>query len=198
MRYARHLLPLVSIDLAAVDSEFSGWLHLVSPVEPYEQFLGSLTGAHWGPYVQENWIGFRLTDAGKYELLGDFRFFGMENTDQPEPHRGAWRDLENAYAERHASYAKEKAAYAPGQPKTNALTHLGGAAPATDYLVWNDLDDAAFTYKDGEDAPRRLDGRPYRFIAAVPGYSYYASGADYVLLYFDPVDRIALQTFVFS
>lgn len=42
------------------------------------------------------------------------------------------------------------------------------------------------------------DGRSYRFIAAVPGWHYRASGADSILLYYDPVERIVLKTFVFT
>jgi hypothetical protein len=78
-----------------------------------------------------------------------------------------------------------------------ALSSIGGVAPVGN-VIWSELPDAAFTYSDDDTAPRTRDGRLYRFIASVPGWHYRASGADDILLYYDPVERVVLQSFVFT
>ena len=52
---------------------------------------------------------------------------------------------------------------------------------------------------DWEDAfPLTEDGRPFRFVAAVPGWNYRDGGADQIPLFYDPQTRVALQTFEWS
>ena len=79
VRYERHLHPLLSIELGVVDPKLSGWIHLVSPIEPCDGYLGDSGKEYWGPFLQPNCIAFRLKSEDRYELLGDFRFFGIEN-----------------------------------------------------------------------------------------------------------------------
>ena len=206
-RYERRLNALVSIDLSAVSQDLSGWIHLVSPIEPYDGLLGLDTTEYWGPYLQQNWIGFRLTPEHRYELLGDFRFFQIED-EVSQANLLQEYSLEKHYHDQHASFAEKKAQYlATGQigkiPQRGgsspmpALSYLGGEAPAIN-LVWSNVPGAAFTYSDADKAPRTADGRLYRFIAAVPGWHYRSAGADAILLYYDPVERVALETFVFA
>ena len=201
-RYRRLLDPLVSIRLSAIDPGLSGWVHLLSPIEPYDGYLGDLRKEYWGPYLQRNWIAFRTGADDRYELLGDFRFFEAEAA---EAEKGYLRDH---YDEQHASFSASKAAFAKsgqvcrvsrGQEPTPvpALSQLGGI-PQVGNMIWEDVPGAAFTYLDGDAAPMTRDGRSYRFIAAVPGWHYRASGADSILLYYDPVERIVLETFVFT
>lgn len=205
-RYARHLHPLVSIDLAAVDPALSGWVHLVSPVEPIDGCLGDNSKEAWGPYLQPNWIGFRLTPDCRYELLGDFRFFLLENVGGAEAYPGARDGMKQHYEDQHESFAAHKAAFESGgqvcrlgRHPTNvpALSQLGGAAPVTN-MVWSNVPGASFTYSEADDAPRARDGRLYRFIGCVPGWHYRGNGADDILLYYDPVERIVLESFVYT
>jgi hypothetical protein len=65
-------------------------------------------------------------------------------------------------------------------------------------MTWTNVPGSAFTYAYPDKAPRTVDGRFYQFIAAVPGWHYREHGADRILLYYDPVERIALETFDFS
>ncbi len=207
-RYERHLNPLVSIELSSVDPDLSGWIHLVSPIEPCDGYLGDSGKEFWGPYLQPNWIGFRLTSEHRYELLGDFRFFAIENTEGAESYRGARDELEEFYNKQHASFAKHKQAFEEtgqvcrispwGDPNPVAvLSRLGGEAPVGN-MTWKNVPDCAFTYSDPETAPRTRDGRLFKFVAAVPGWHYRDSGADEIILYYDPDERVALQTFVFG
>jgi hypothetical protein len=205
-RYARHLHPLLSIELSAVDPDLSGWIHLVSPIEPCDGYLGDNGRAAWGPYLQPNWIGFLLTHEHRYELLGDFRFFGLENAACEE---GARTELEEFYPLQNKSFEERKAAFektgqvclkmmGSGELRpVAALSHLGGTAPVGN-MTWMRVPGYAFSYTDDDAAPRTQDGRLFKFIAAVPGWRYRDFGADSILLFYDPVDRVALQTFVFT
>jgi len=207
-RYERHLNPLVSVDLSAVDAGLTGWVHLVSPIEPYDGFLGDNGEEGWGPYLQPNWIGFRLTSDHRYELLGDFRFFAVENMEGAARYRGARAAVAESYDGQHASFSAHKAAFrrtgqvcrirsAADPLPVAALSQLGGDAPIGN-MRWSNVAGAAFTYSDDDTAPKTRDGRLYRFIASVPGWHYRDSGADEILLYYDPVERIVLETFVFT
>ncbi|MEY9842182.1 hypothetical protein [Streptacidiphilus sp. EB103A] len=52
---------------------------------------------------------------------------------------------------------------------------------------------------DGDRAwPIGPAGRRFEFVAAVPGWHYRSSGADWIMLFFEPVDRLALLTFDWS
>jgi hypothetical protein len=203
-RYERLLNPLVSIELSAVDPELSGWIHLVSPIEPYDGLIGSTHKKYWGPFLQPNWIAFRVTAKGRYQLLGDFRFFEIEVAEA----EGEQGHLQEYYDQQHRSFSAHKAAFTKtGQvckvnPRSEprpmaALSQLGGIAPVAN-MIWKDAPGSAFTYSDADAAPRTSDGRLYRFIAAAPGWHYRSAGADSILLYYDPVERIALETFVFT
>lgn len=207
-RYERHLSPLVSIDLSAVDPGLSGWVHLVSPIEPEDGCLGDHGKEGWGRYLQPNWIAFRLTHDHRYELLGDFRFFGIENIGGTLLYPGAQEGLTDWYEKQHASFAATRAAFketgqvigfigSRGQRPVAALEQLGGEAPVGN-MIWQQMPDSAFTYDDDDTAPRTHDGRLYRFIASVPGWHYRASGADNILLYYDPVERTVLETFDYT
>jgi hypothetical protein len=204
-RYARLLHPLISIDISAVDPALAGWVHLVSPIEPYDGCVGQTSEQTWGPYLQLNWIGFRLTQDFRYELLGDFNFFELELA---ESENDVGSDLTEFYDEEQASFSAGKAAFqrvgqicriwgADVTTPVPALSDLGGTAPAGN-IIWSNVPGTAFTYSDEDLAPRTADGRLYRFIAAVPGWHYRKSGADAILLYYDPVERIVLETFVYT
>jgi hypothetical protein len=77
-QYAKHLHPLISIDLSVIDSSWSGWIHVVSPIEPYNGCVGEYTTSFHNDYLRENWIAFCL-ENGRYSLLGDIRYFLLEN-----------------------------------------------------------------------------------------------------------------------
>jgi hypothetical protein len=77
-KYARHFLPLVTIDLALLDDAGAGRF-IFAPCEPYEGQVGEWGGEEFGnALLKPDWLAFKLNDAGKYELLGDWRYFMLE------------------------------------------------------------------------------------------------------------------------
>jgi hypothetical protein len=209
VRYARHLHPLISIDLSAIDPDWSGRIHMVSPIEPVEEYIGGASKEYWDTFLQLNWIGFKLNADDRYELLGDFRYFYLENPRPRHPYKGAKQELEKHYIKEEASYKAAKSKwiqngrlYGPGSyiPKdfsqVPALSQIGGTRDAQ--TLWTKLGIPVDRRPPGPPVPLMPDGRPLRFIASTPGWRYRESGADDILLYFDPVTRTALFTFEYS
>lgn len=254
-RYFRHLLPLVSIDLARVNPQWSGWIHLVNPCEPADGMIGDSTTQYHNAYLQTNWVAFRLDEHDRYELLGDWRYFYLENPElnRPDPqfqreqeqgmaamqdlfasidktipgfseaakrervsyprYESAYAQMEAHYAEQHEGYAaarrryqahgklfsvnqypRDKASFAR-EPSGNFLEQLGGTAVGSN---WVDTDGGVQLVVDEEwnDVyPVGPTGRRFHFVAHVPGWNYCKSGADSILLFYEPVERIAWLTF---
>ncbi|WP_419688031.1 hypothetical protein ACN22W_28545 [Burkholderia theae] len=210
---ARHLHPLVSIDLSAVDPSWHGWVHLLSPVEPYDGLVGQSTTAYHNAYLRANWIGFRLDGNSRYTLLGDPRYFYLEN---PPGERDARyrQQLEQHYAEQQASieaarlrFAEHGRLYsanrfAPAErdfsreKPCNLVDQLGGTVG---WGNWSGTADFPVDDSDPDDIrPIGPDGARFRFVAGVTGWEYRAMGADWILLFYEPVNRVALLTFDWS
>lgn len=208
-RYARHLLPLVSIDLQAVNPDWHGWIHLLNPCEPAEGCVGDSTGAHHSYYCRSNWVGFRLNAENRYELLGDWRYFALENDQEAYP--GQHADLQAHYDEQHRVYELGKADFQqqgrvyppfflakphryerPDEPST-ILDQLGGGVG---WGNWCSTSDLPLDESDEDNiVPLSPEGQRFHFVACVPGDHYCASGASWVLLFFEPDSRTALLTF---
>ncbi|GAA1257475.1 hypothetical protein GCM10009665_54800 [Kitasatospora nipponensis] len=210
---ARHLHPLVSIDLARVDPAWHGWIHLVSPLEPAEGYLGDHTPAFHGALQRANWLGFAMDgDQGdRYRLLGDLRYFVRATTPEelPEPWPGFREELAAHCERQERSYRAHREVFrregrllmldeddVPYSHDAVALLEQlgGGAEPGN----WADFELFRLE-EDGEFVrPVSAAGHPFRFVAAVPGWHYRRSGADWILLFFEPVERLALLTFDWS
>lgn len=213
---AKLLHPLVSIDLSAVDPAWSGRIHLLSPVEPYDDYFADGAEAYHSYYTRRNWIGFRLGEDSRYELLGDWRCFQAMSEDKT---RSQDPELLEHYGKQQQSFDEVKAAYAERGLLMNVdLGKREGEAQMLKYRLafledwkesqgagnWADPDLFPLEFVDNpemdwEDAfPLTEDGRPFRFVAAVPGWNYRDGGADQILLFYDPQTRVALLTFEWS
>ncbi|MFD7498414.1 hypothetical protein ACFV8T_39945 [Streptomyces sp. NPDC059832] len=62
--------------------------------------------------------------------------------------------------------------------------------------LWADL--FHVEYDDNSAWPVSSAGNPFHFVASVPGWHYRRTGADSILLFFEPVERLALLTFDWS
>ena len=100
----KHLLPLVSIDLSAINPQWQGNVHLVNPIEPYECYIGSETIEFADQYANENWFILQLNDKNQYEWLGNKNYFQLENPDCDQ-------DLKQHSQEMHQDYLEVKARF---------------------------------------------------------------------------------------
>ena len=210
-RYAKHLFPLLSIDLSVINSDWEGWVHLVDTVEPEDEVVGKSTQPFHNYYLRENWVGFRLNDAGRYELLGDFRYFLLENPPGtlPEGYPGEREEMEAHYQRQHEAmreararfaehgvlysqlyYGDEPRDYSEEQP-CDLVEQIGGGLSEGNWSDGFPLDES--DWKNFR--PVMPDGTPFHFIAYASGLEYCGENSTNILLFFEPQSRTALLTF---
>lgn len=220
--HAEHLLPLVSVDLSAINSEWSGWIHFVSSIEPYDGVVGEYTGTFYNYYTRKNFFAFDIVD-GRYKFRGDFRYFYLENgANSPvltESYKNHRFDLEKHYKETRESYRKSKeefqeygAIFHPfaetdSQGKLKDKDHVsfvdnlngkpwGSNWACEDFPMETEI--ALYDDEEGLEGeiafPLTEDGRRFHYIGTVEGNYYYGADTS-VLLFYDPQERIALVTF---
>ncbi|MGO4262032.1 hypothetical protein [Lysobacter sp. TAB13] len=212
----RHLHPLVSIDLSAVRPQWSGWLHLLSPLEPCDGLVGQYTEDEFhGELLRSNWIGFAVED-GRYRLLGDARYFLLERSleETPPQLRGDRAELEKHYLAEERAYRVSRDYYrehgrlvrlnrfgnAPSDDTTalDLVERLGGFADAG--YNWEETVEFPLEYGQAEGVeqavwPLSPSGRRFEHVASVPGWNYRKTGADLIVLFYEPVEQLALLTF---
>ena len=199
----KHLLPLVSFDLASLDPALGDVrLHFLKPVEPYNSYIGDKAWATHTDYCCENWLCFHLEDDGTYRFLAEEDYFIGEN---------AAPDAQKYFAEVRASYQQIKQFYRENGVVVewlddNNLPRFGGPPSFLSpcyYGNWSTTEPpAAFTTEDydnwGKEADIRYQGRRFICIAADAGYDWGEGGADTIYLLYEPHSRLVLMTFDYT
>ncbi|MEG0966939.1 MAG: hypothetical protein RSG92_16375 [Pseudomonas sp.] len=215
---ARHLHPLFTIDLSMVNSEWSGSLYMLSPLEPAEhRLVGYATRDtdYQSPLLHTNWIGFKIEDR-RYRLMGDPRYFFLheENIDLPDPYPEARSELLDFYEQQNAAFAAARATY----NETGYLFNpdklvLGARVDSRDLCpfveqIGGDVDIGqvwagsmplyiAESRPNGITPvyPRSPSGNPFYHVASAPANSYQQMGADKIIMFYEPVEQLVLFTF---
>ena len=197
----KHLLPLVSFDLASLDPALGDVrLHFLKPVEPYNSCIGGNTQAAHSDYCSANWLCFHLEDDGTYRFLAEEDYFLGEN---------AAPDAREYFAKVRASYRQIKRLYRESGVVVqwlddNNLPRFGGPPSFLPYFYqgnWSTTKPpAAFTidgnYNDwDEEADIRYQGKRFICIATDAGYNWGEGGADTIFLLHEPHSRLVLMTF---
>lgn len=213
MELAEHLHPLFSIDASVVNPNWTGVLHMLSPIESHEGLPGDLTqdlGIH-GPLLKTNWIGFKV-ENGRYRLCGEHRYFFLhkDNRDVPEPLPGSRDSLVAHYKDQHESYLLNVEWYRQhgtisridwGDTEPIAFVgQLGGTANGNDN--WVTIGDHPVQVVPRPNSfpaafPLSPQGRHFHHVASVPGWHYRQFGADNILMFYEPVEQLVLFTFDF-
>ncbi len=77
------------------------------------------------------------------------------------------------------------------------LSQLGGGACDGNWCVSSA--GVPLNTSDAENCfPVDAEGRPFRFIASVPGWHYLKEGADLILLFYEPTTKVVLLTFDYT
>lgn len=212
---ARHLHPLLSIDASMVNPEWSGQLHLLSPLEPYEGLVGELT-EDWelhSELLKTNWIGFKLED-GRYRLCGDPRYFFLDegNTQLHEGRPDLQQELLQHYAEQQAAFEANRQFYREhghlartdwGSDPVEFIDTLGGELDGRANWVETvefpmDVVEVDDDSGDSSVWPLSPAGRRFHHVLSVPGWHYRSAGADRIVMFYEPVDGLVLFTFDWS
>lgn len=215
---AEHLHPLFSIDLSMVNPEWSGSLHMLSPLEPGEhRLVGFATEGtdYHSALLHTNWIGFKV-ENGRYRLMGDPRYFFLheKNIGLPDPYPDARSELVDYYQQQNTAFAAAREEY----KRTGRLFWPDGLVQG---LKLDDRDWCPFVEQIGGNVdvgqvwagsmslyiaestqngicsvyPRSPSGKPFFHVASVPAYHYQQMGADKVIMFYEPVEQLVLFTF---
>ena len=224
-KYAEHILPLVSVDLSVINSEWSGWIHFVLPIESCvgDGIVGECTKHYHNYNLRTNWIGFKIRD-GRYELPGDFRYFLLENPTGwgrrvRESYKGQRAEIEQDYPKVRLSYKKHRQQFLSqgmifhqfAKPDSNGrykdedrsefINELGGWSFNGNWSSGDSFPmlESTELHPDGDEwlvkTPLTKDNRHFHYIGELTGFCYVEHGPDGVLLFYDPRDQIALITF---
>ncbi|UOP04797.1 hypothetical protein [Conchiformibius kuhniae] len=189
---AKHFLPLLSIDLAVFNPEWAGIVvHMLNPIEPYECYIGDETGEYHNEFTCRNWLAFRLSDDNRYIFLGQEGYFQNTPFHQPD------EDLLAQEAEMRQDHQQAKDFFQKhGKlPNNEAFLHvLGGKF---EYSNWSTEDPPPAFHMDIADDGLNItyQGKPFIQVAAVAGYNWGATGADAIILMYEPESRTVLFTF---
>ena len=206
---AKHLLPLVSIDLAAINPDWRGKIHLVNPIEPADCYIGSYTEAFYNQFAAENYFILQLDENNHYQWLGEKRYFILENENHAEI---CFNQMQPHSDQMHKDYLEVKARFKETGKMTSTdhfinqyaepntlLNWIGGEFSASNYM--SPLDQ----YFDLQIIEKRADheevhiydkqGNRYYFIACASSWQYCTSGADDILMYYQPETKRVLFTF---
>ncbi|TDB34624.1 enolase [Stenotrophomonas sp. TEPEL] len=212
---SQHLLPLLKIDLGVLRPELAGQAAtLLCPIEPYEGCIGETTEEHHNAFTGTNWIAFELTSDNRMRFLGEEGYFIGDQVQDKHAlkhiteMRGSYSKA-RAYFQQHgrlASYSR----YGDGEPGEQAwLDTLGGAIS---YGNWTETAEipAAFEISilppmhdrdrtaDMEDVTITRDGNKFFAVAEVAGYNWCATGADAIVMLYEPESRTVLFSYDWS
>lgn len=206
-KYARHLLPLLTIDLCSINPSWDGSIHLVCPVEPNSCLVGEFSQAYHNDFLKTNWLAFRLGKDSRYELLGDFRYFLLENPDMVGPSPGYRESLEKYYKDIHLKFIEARTDFQKnGQLRGYLVDQLGGELPFMNWTVFC-YDNGIRMNVSSESDPEAMrsvypisqKGNRFYFVAAAPASTYVSKcGVDLIVVFYEPVERIAWLTFDYS
>lgn len=225
--HCRYLLPVASVNLAHLRSDWQGWAHLVAPIEPFDGLVGEGTEAFHNYLCRENWVGYKILD-GKYQLACDFRYFLKAHSEASEnailPDRRSeleshYREVMECFSVRKRQFHENQCLRLPGARKDKQgkfreppleLVELGGVPGGCNWaglggmrLAFSPYTDKS-GYEDRVAVPKTEDGRDFCFIVEFDLLNYLQASTDtlidgcHVLLFLDPVDQVALTTFDWS
>ncbi len=220
-KHAEHLLPLVSVNLGMINNDWEGWIHFVSPIEPYDGCVGEDTQPFHNYYTRENYISFKLKD-NRYEFNGDFQYFFLENDEGSNFVREAYashrEDLKKHYTKTRQNFQKSKNQYKEYGALFHQFSEVGQDGKLKDEDRMNFIDEIngepyfgnwscdgvpieshESNDEDGRECllayPLTEDDRKFHYIGSLAAFDYFEGGADGLLLFYDPQEKIALITF---
>lgn len=197
------LMPVLAVDLSAVDPAWSGWLPVVDPVEPVRDVqgcLGEKTEAFHDAYAGEAWIALRLEEDGRLRFLGQREYFLHELLRGRGELRGS--QVEAHYVRDALSRADFIRRWRSGERDEEDLFILGGELYEGNWTTVDPPDGYRFVQPDddGEGLPSvtLADGRPFRLVGETHRWSWSDEGVATLLVLFEPESRTVLLTFEYD
>ncbi|MFN0254140.1 enolase [Pedobacter ureilyticus] len=204
---SNYLLPLISVDLGLLRNDLAGTVvHVLNPTEPAEGIIGEQTTNFHNEFCAENWIALELTPDNKYRFLGNENYF----LSAPIHKDDVDEDFTEHIKTIHENYQKVKSKYQlkkqllpwqddnpqyfldrlSGEMWYGNWTNTSPIPPAFEMNIDEEGDDLS---NDGISISYK--GNEFIYVAEVSGYNYCGSGADSILMFYEPINRIVLFTY---
>ena len=203
---SNYLMPLISIDLGILRTDLKGTIvHILNPTEPSDGIIGEETTDFHNEFCAENWIALKLTQDNKYSFLGNEEFFLSASIHKDKVDNEFLEHIETVkekYKKVKTKY-KEKGQLLPWQDDNpqNFLDRLGGeiwygnwtnTSPIPSAFEMNIDETSENLPNDGISISYK--GKEFMYVAEVSGYNY-CDGADAILMFYEPENRIVLFTY---
>jgi len=211
----QHLLPLLKIDLGVLRPELAGQVAtMLCPIEPYEGCIGDNTEAHHNEFTGSNWIAFELSTDNQMRFLGNEGYFIGDpgNDKHAQEHIAQMRDSYAKARDYHAAHGRLAcySRFGKGEPsERDYLDTLGGQISTGNWVETSpipaafalEFTPAAYDRHAPDEAERVLisrDGHRFFAVADVAGYNWCATGADAIVMLYEPVSRTVLFSYDWS
>lgn len=195
--HRKHLVPLVSIDATHFDTSWTGKLHFVYPKENYDGLVGEycyngMVGEYCpefnNEWCKEDLLAFKVDDNGKYSFLADFRYFLTERgalDDSPGYIPALIEDLTEQYDDVEAELVRTRNFY-----NTNGYLNAQPSPRPRRKTPW--FSTSGSPSFNNKEIPVLPNGREPHFVAQTSAHNYLYTCFASLILYFEPVDRIAI------
>ena len=185
---AKHLWPLLSIDLGLLRPELAGTVvHMLEPVGPVDGYIGEGTTEFHNEFTAPNWFALRLTEDNRYRFLGQEAYF--EPLDEADAAAlQAYQAKVRAYAREHGRRTECRDDGQGEAAEKNWLDILGGDVWEGNWTT--EPPPSAFELMVDDDDDRielTCEGKPFFPVACANGLT--------ILMFYEPESRIVLFTF---
>lgn len=200
-------LPLISVDLGVLRTDLVGTVvHFLNPVEPADGLLGEETEEFYNEFCAENWIAFKLTTDNKYNFLADKDYFlSLSECDEDlAEHIQTMRDTFQTVKSKY----KEKGQLLSWQDYPDALNFIDRLGGEILEGNWTDTVDIPSAFEMNFETPPEdsdsdgisisYQGKELMYVGEVAGYNYCSDGADAIMMFYEPENRIVLFTYDWS
>ncbi len=221
--HSNYLLPLATLDLSRLDAALAGVVHFIQPIEPYDGVVGDGGDPYFSSTCRKNFVGYQY-DLNRCHLMTDFRFFEMfrlRTGDDACTDRHRLKCLSDHYDDVCSGLELARLHYelygvlhhpceAPPFDDKNRIALVDCIGGPCEGGNWVNTDvpllPGAATDANGElrynILPLTDDGRPFLFVGQLSSSAYiwskhHALCCD-LLLFYDPISRVALTTFDWS
>lgn len=188
---------------------------MLNPIEPLDGHIGQRTSDYHTKYCGKNFYAFRLTDDNRYEFLAEegyfersqFHNYDIQKDDDKYIREKIQSYLENK--ERFQETGQLTKKYGDTLEKQQFLDAFDGDVEGdnwcTSFESWEHEDfgeyfplkDSYYRYNN-DSMDIYCQEKPFFFIARTASYRWCTGGADGILMFYEPQNRIILFTLNFG
>ncbi|WP_110241042.1 hypothetical protein [Nocardioides gilvus] len=194
-------MPVLAVDLSAINPAWSGWLPVVDPVEPVRDVQGSVgeeTEEFHDEHAGDAWMALRLEEDGRLRFLGKRQYFLHELLRERGDLRGS--QVEDHYGCDALSRAEFTRRWRSGERDEEELFILGGDLYEGNWTAVEPPRAYRYVEPNDEGTPSvtLADGRPFRLVGETHRWSWSDEGVATLLVMFEPETRTVLLTFEYD